>query len=576
MTPEENIRRSKDERVRFIKDHIQDMSSKKPFVFISYKSDDWETVLGEIVYRLIKDYGLNVYFDGSFDIHNSLWISQFPENMESPYCKAVLAFMDMKYAASYACLLELMYSQTLKASNGSRKKGKGLPVIPVNLNRFKDLSIEEGEKDTGLGVERFDDGEKNVNARTEKELFDETLDELLDRGVLKEARYIYKKGKLKKSTCNDIVIELVRYLKINENLYTKENLDGFLKNIRMTIESEVGNEVFSEPISEPLTESLVKPSPDFLVNPVPSLKSSNKGIKEIELSKFIKEYNNKTFNSKSYSRVKLTGKGEYIRYSTDFYSSTFEMVWNWMMRILNERKMEYIQFVNSQNTGKNPIFITAQEHQRRKDNNESVTYKKIDADGLGGYSMLRHFSQYDWIHMFLRQRLNELELPVDAFVLEFEGLSGVENEPEIKDEEKAEENKTVDDEITEPVPVNGKNTGTKKSPDKTICYLLYGKSSSGDQKQMMCDVFEQVIARHPQKLDELIQSISCLSYKDYTKDGKNAQPSCFRVGKLADCQGIKYFIGASLGIGTKLNYIGKLFAITGESKENLQIQGYTY
>ena len=48
MTNDENKRRQQDEHVRYIKNHLCDKDSKKPFVFISYKSDDWEIVLHEV------------------------------------------------------------------------------------------------------------------------------------------------------------------------------------------------------------------------------------------------------------------------------------------------------------------------------------------------------------------------------------------------------------------------------------------------------------------------------------------------------------------------------------------------
>lgn len=76
MTPEENDKRKKDPHVEYIKKKICAKNNGKPFVFISYKSDDWEVVLADVAYRLVKDYGLNIYFDGDFDLHNASWIEQ--------------------------------------------------------------------------------------------------------------------------------------------------------------------------------------------------------------------------------------------------------------------------------------------------------------------------------------------------------------------------------------------------------------------------------------------------------------------------------------------------------------------
>ena len=54
---------------------------------------------------MVKEHGLNVYFDGDFSGHNPLWTDQFPENMESGNCRGVVAFIDDAYTKSYAILI---------------------------------------------------------------------------------------------------------------------------------------------------------------------------------------------------------------------------------------------------------------------------------------------------------------------------------------------------------------------------------------------------------------------------------------------------------------------------------------
>ena len=46
---------------------------------------------------MVKEHGLNVYFDGDFSGHNPLWTEQFPENMELGNCRGVVAFIDDTY-----------------------------------------------------------------------------------------------------------------------------------------------------------------------------------------------------------------------------------------------------------------------------------------------------------------------------------------------------------------------------------------------------------------------------------------------------------------------------------------------
>lgn len=56
---------------------------------------------------MVKEHGLNVYFDGYFSGHNPLWTDQFPENMELGNCRGVDAFIDDAYTKSYVTLMEL-------------------------------------------------------------------------------------------------------------------------------------------------------------------------------------------------------------------------------------------------------------------------------------------------------------------------------------------------------------------------------------------------------------------------------------------------------------------------------------
>lgn len=238
MTFEENEKRRNDEKVKYIKDKICDRSCGKEYVFISYKSDDWELVLTDIVYRLVKDHGLNVYFDGSFDFHNEVWYKQFPENMGSEKCKGVIAFFDDKYATSYATLMELLYSQHLDASNGV---DEGLPIVPIDLDRLTPITGEEWRRDTGLGEKN------NVNAEREKEFFNDVYEHLVSRKILDYKVTLWKPGKrLTAGYCSRIVRAIREYKEINDNRYVKGmELDDIVK----TIKNACGKEVFSSVIN---------------------------------------------------------------------------------------------------------------------------------------------------------------------------------------------------------------------------------------------------------------------------------------------------------------------------------------
>lgn len=437
MTKEESIKRAQDSHVQYITDHLYSYKDKDKFVFISYKSDDWYVVLHKIVYALVKR-GLHVYFDGSFDSHNSLWIEQFPENMESSKCVGVLAFLDDKYVTSYATLLELMYSQSTLAS--------GLPVVPVNLSVLTNI---EDDTDTGLG-----DSTGNTNAEAEEELFADIFDDLKTRGIIKKTKIAYKKqdqGKRKfsKKRCSIVAKELIAHLKVNENHYTEENFDWFIDKLVDTIKDACGEEVFGTvsdklPVQEMQKTAIREmPSTSEQAYSVASVQPScPKVTGRIALKEFLKKYNSKTFSKNTFCKIRLVGQGSYSSFSTEYYESAYEMVWAFVNAVVQERGEEYIQFVIQQNLGvKNPPFITAEEHQKRKNRNESVKYRQIDLPGMGGYSMCRHFGQYGWISDVLKRRLQELNLPLDQFWLEYEAKDGAfdsSQQPKIEPESSAE------------------------------------------------------------------------------------------------------------------------------------------
>ncbi len=254
MTDDEKEKRANDPKVKDLvewmcesKRDTPERDKSKPYVFISYKSDDWETVLADVVYRLVAEKGLNVYFDGSFDKHSPLWLKQFQKNMSDPKCKGVIAFIDDKYATSYATLLELMYSQAINNKGKFIKK----TVVPVNLGALTEIDDKEKEDDTGLGRERYANHKKNVNANREKEEFNKIFEAAVHNEIFDFAVESYyndnvrgKEGKLTKEFCSNMVETLLGHIEQNDNQYQR---GGDLENIYSSIKDAFGEEVFSEP-----------------------------------------------------------------------------------------------------------------------------------------------------------------------------------------------------------------------------------------------------------------------------------------------------------------------------------------
>lgn len=293
-------------------------------------------------------------------------------------------------------------------------------------------------------------------------------------------------------------------------------------------------------------------------------------IRTITLPDFMRQYGPNTFVKNTFHSVRLIGKGEYAKYNSGFYQSTYPLVWNFVEGLLKERGAAYIRFVNERNAGsKNPPFITAEEQRRRKAAGSNVAYRCLEVPGLENWAMCIHYGQYAWINDVLRKRMLELGLPLDGFSLEH--TTG-----------QAEKNKST--EITVPAGgiagpehLDGKGGKQRKRALEEGGYhiTLFGEYCPGlSLKNMMLAVFKKTMGRHPDKLDLLLEDLPCLG--EGIEIRRDAHPSTFRSGESVAIDGRSISIGTALGQSQVLNYIGRLMQICGEPKENLVISGYDY
>ncbi len=129
--------------------HHRSKHEKKDYVFISYKSDDRNYVYKDIVLPLHKNKCLSVYFDKEFRTKNDNWIIQMQKNIESPRCKAVIAFISKQYFCSYAVMLELMYN---RFNINVYLTGKFTPVIPIYIDDGEYDDYFQGSNRNNVGI----------------------------------------------------------------------------------------------------------------------------------------------------------------------------------------------------------------------------------------------------------------------------------------------------------------------------------------------------------------------------------------------------------------------------------------
>ena len=127
---------------------------EKPYVFVSYKSDDWALALEEIAYTMQKRYGLSIYYDRNFEEVNDKWVKVMQSHLTSPWCMGVVAFISRNYVRSYATLLEILTSQRDRCA----QNGEPMPIISVFLqnNPFSLIcaQAEVGYSDAKTGIKK--------------------------------------------------------------------------------------------------------------------------------------------------------------------------------------------------------------------------------------------------------------------------------------------------------------------------------------------------------------------------------------------------------------------------------------
>ena len=110
---------------------------------------------------------------------------------------------------------------------------------------------------------------------------------------------------------------------------------------------------------------------------------------------------------------------------------------------------------------------------------------------------------------------------------------------------------------------------TKKN---RVEYTFYGQKYSGDQTEMMCHVCSTVIAKHPEKLAELVENTLCIGYNDSSINRK----SYFKVSRIYNVASREYRVGTSFGMRDKMKQIAKVFAICGVNNNVLYVEDYEF
>lgn len=226
---------------------ITECSQRKPYVFISYASDDWQTVFQSAVVPMQRQYGLRVYADKAFDKVNDKWIVPMLRNLRGS--DAMIAFVSQRYIESYACFLELLTAVNNKKQIVFVSLGDQL-----TLGDTTDLpNVERGVKNEilnqGANIATNTNNTSNDLMRAMKSAYT-SLSTLLEQDALS------------KYDISDAFINFFRDASINKK--TIHDLNA----VRRTIKS-ISREVFDPQLIAPATERAAA-RPAAAVQPCPA------------------------------------------------------------------------------------------------------------------------------------------------------------------------------------------------------------------------------------------------------------------------------------------------------------------
>lgn len=529
----EKERRRNDPRVKDITERICRHNSGKPYVFISYKSDEWERVLGDIVHKLVMDYGLNVYFDGDFNGHNPLWTEQFPQNMEADNCKGIIAFVDDAYTTSYATLMELLYSQVGCQQSEPPYNSVEKPVVTINLGT---LTMIYDKSDTGLGTQFYEDGEANVHWKDEKDLFDELFRKADKFEIISNTVKPYKKAKekLNKELCSAMFKEVLAYIGVNDN-YVGAGIT--MEDIVHTIESEFGKDVFGKSDSVFDDKS----------------KNKKKSIKDGE--------NDRTTSDKGESD-KVSDGGRDI-HPTKPARDKIKIISDGLIFHIKGRDGSYDAFYRKD--GDKYVVLAGSKlryHEKWTPKRIWEQYKeKITNEGI------------------LLCDINNLPISTAAKLIEGTSTSGKEldtNDSLMAEGESYEVSYDSSKAVADTEIIINPEKDDPEFPDG-YHYTIFGKefcAGNREQYKLMYDTFREITTRHPDYAENLTQRKAVAKSNEVKNPGTiYADPIYFRIYDEFEVNGQKYLVGASLSLKDKIREIKGMFDICGEDVSEFILNG---
>ncbi len=575
----------------------------KDYVFISYKSDNWEIVLDEIVRKLVDKYGLRVYFDKNFDRDNESWVTNMEDAIRTQKCKAILSFVSKEYMESYACLMELLTARSKKAK--SKHKKDRLTICPIIISEAKSINDLASTSSDRVEIKEWDDYSAIVENAFENDEWvkgdvKDSIGELLDNGS--------------RATIEDISSAMESILDDKTHLRTYDGSDLFYENLVDSLKKE-SDTIFEEikPVKvekeTPIVEKETPKKTETKVAPIVeeakiyhlSTRTGNIDVTfQVVENGFIVKQGSKIHeaqftpkkimkaNIDKISHGVLTGDicidgdegvlSRFIAGSDNYKAQIRSMVAdnsdNTNVSKPVEQEKESKETIGETKVGDHSVIddkSAAKEFLAKKGVRISnkLTYAAYNerTDGFWANPKPDNLKE-EWtliLNNKITGKLVVLIVPPNSIGLESENVNGLKirrDRPVIDlvisdDGEYTDKRSKVSfkpfvvaqysysgDEKPE-----GRQDGSMRRGE--IDYYVYGEKHSGDQSDLMFDTIEAVLTRHPDICDRAVQKCTCLAYGDDIYSPEGTLVPYFRGKREITVNGKKVYIGSSYGLDAK-------------------------
>ncbi len=568
--------RLRKESKRLNKLKITTCEENKPYVFISYKSDDWKEVLEEVVYSLQKKYGLRVYYDRDFENNNDLWITSMQKNMKSKNCIAVLAFYSERYVKSYATLLEILTSQRKDSAVLRRSK----EIVPIFLEKPSDLEqyCEKAKytlKRTFTGIKKtewdalrncIDNFKLSSNKITpgQVKIACEEIDGLGDFDSLEVEKVIDCFAEM-----NDVIAANHNDKFLGETFINSlyETIHSIDRKIFNGVKEELGLEYDSVFDKELICEA--------------DLDIPQTGMENCE--ELVENFDG--------SKKAEFGTENEIQEKTDFEemteSETDEMESLEDMEDTNKPKkcfsvtgdIKYTIYGNEyvENQSDMMLRIFAQVLKRHEDKVDMLP-KQAGMNCAAKWEDIENPGTKDAKPSYFRvcenfKFSNGTSVCIGTAYGSADKMKKIARLLEICEEERS---IFASEQIELPEVKKAKTFGEsfvqEKAGNKGISYKINGEEFVGDQTMMMCHICSYAIEKNSDKLDAIVEGTLCVGFDDSSIENV----TYFRVNRPFETAGRKYRIGTSFGLPGKIKEIEKVFAICGMDLNLIEIEGQEF